>query len=242
MHSSGRHFQAALASLLLALLLAAPAQAKAPSGAIPTPYISDYTTRGTDCPGWRVKHGTKWVRWQTYAAGFVGSRFATVASRGKLCALARSAGKRALVVSKAGWTRDPFPATQVVKARGREESIDAGAPAGWRCYALPSQWGLHAAQLAAQAGEPFNVGSGAFGAAQGLVNQFGYCVSGRASRDVDGDGKWHGGEFVAWGPSIARCDMQLALRGEEDKDGSTIYPPFYHVVGFPTTSYNTAPC
>ncbi|MEX0992803.1 MAG: hypothetical protein WDZ37_02290 [Solirubrobacterales bacterium] len=229
--------------LVLVALAGAPAQAKAPSGPVPNGYISNYAKRGTDCTGWRATRGNRWVRWQTYAAGAVGSRWAVVASADKLCAAARSAAKTVIGHTVAGWPDDPFPIAQALAVRGHEDRFEQGAPRGWRCYVLPSQWGLHAKQLAAEAGEPLNQGSGAFGAAQGLVNSFSYCVTSRARRDVvDGDGKWHGGEYIAWGPKAARCDIRLALRGEQQKDGSTIYPPFYQVQAGAPAYYNTAPC
>ena len=239
----------ALVTVFLVLLGGASAQAYTPPLWSPIRYIDNYRQRAVDCPGFRPIVGQSWIRWQTYAAGVVGSRWTTVASSSKLCAKAEAAGRaRQAFRHLAGWPNLLFPRIYAVGPGGvgltPKEQFTFGAPSGWRCYELPSGWAVNAATLARKDGQTLTLSSGAFGAAQGNASPYNYCLSApapvrkRGRRGAKGRPKEP--DFIVWGPSAVKCDLRVSLHGEnEDKTDPTalVYPSFFTVVSGNAVSY-----
>ncbi len=220
---------------------AAPPVANRAASPIPNAYISGYAG-GTDCGGWADKK-YRWIKWQTYAAGTVGVRWLTTASSPKLCRTANSRGKINVSRALVNWPYGPFPMHQAGSGgQLKVHPLTGGVPKGWRCFGAPSQWALNAQYMANTAGQSLSGNSGAFGAAQGLANEFGFCVSGKAR--LGEDKKWHGGAWIAWGPSALKCQLRLKLRGTPDPNGGTdTYPSFDQVrTGNPAGFYNATAC
>lgn len=213
------------------------------SGAIPNNYIANYQARNSYCPSIHRPRLRRWVSWQTYVAGRAGSWWYTGASSKRLCKLARDTATKNLSRSASpGWPGRAFPIGNLGSyVDGGQELPMRGAPRGWRCFDLPSTWGLNAADLAAGAGEALS--EGAFGAAQGPVNPFHYCVSRKAKRNQND--QWVGGDFFFWGPMILECDLRLSIIGIPDPDNPGIdkSPDFGSVVGSQGNGYyNVSSC
>lgn len=213
---------ATVAAVLAAAAAAVPAGA-APKrdSAVPQDYIAGFAKRGVDCAPWRAR---TWVSWQTYAAGRVGQRWRGAASSRSLCGLARATGTRDAARRAVAGLQ--FTEVLAVSANGRARRLESGAPSGWRCYRLPTQWSLSA--FALDRDGPGGLDE-AFAAAAGLAAPFGFCVS--RARLIGS--KYAGGRFFTWGPDIADCTVRLNLMGTPDpaSPGSEVFPSYSTVTG-----------
>lgn len=237
-HGAVRLFLMVLVLGLATPTLAPSAGAATPGKDSPTPdaYLVGFARRGVDCTPWRDR---TWVSWQTYVAGRTGDRWRGAASARGLCALARTVGRRAVAPRLVAGLR--FPEALAVAANGRAIRLDNVAPAGWRCYQLPTQWSLSAY---AQARDPSGDLEDAYGAAAGLAAPFGYCVSGARRQGS----RWSGGRFLTFGPDAGDCVVRLRLFGRPDpaSPGSETFPPFSEVDGRADRAlasfYDQTPC
>lgn len=209
-------------TVCLAALWSASTALGAPPGkdsAVPQDYIIGFAKRGVDCAKWR---GRTWASWQTYASGRSGDRWVSVASARGLCGTAQATGRRAVAPRAAAGLR--FPEALAAASNGRVVKLDNAAPAGWRCFRLPTQWSLSAY---AQAEDPSGELDAAYAATNGLAAPFGFCVSG-ARRSGK---RWAGGRFFSFGPDAGDCLVRLKLLGTPDPagQGADTFPSYSEV-------------
>jgi hypothetical protein len=233
----GRRAPAALAVPAMALtaclagLLAPPAGAK-PSAkpslaaALPGTYIASYK-KARSC---KDMVDAPWINWLTYAQGKVSDEWAlTYGGRKASCGLAKSASRR-LIESRgfadgAGFAKidwQGYAMTVGDKGTG-DEPIGRSAPPGWKCFALPSQWGT-SAWTYAEIGGLGAPDEYAFSGATGSTAGGGFCVTGAKA---GAGGVWHGGSFLAWQPDTRTCGAAYLLRQNEDAGPEEPEQPSY---------------
>lgn len=223
-------------TVVLVLLAAGLARAGSAAGpaaspitaALPDAYLADHA-QDKKCKDFLEPI---WVSFLTYAAATVGDEWTVVTNSPTVCKLATTTAEK---------IRDYLPANDgggppltisgiesYAKLVGRgttDDPISAKhAPAGWKCFALPSVWGALAWSYAAldHSGVP---GDPEFAQASGPSAGAGYCVKGAK---FDASGIWHGGTYFWWAPDTTTCRGRYKLKEIPDPDnpGQTKSPPF----------------
>ncbi len=205
----------ALISIAAAAISAPPASAKASIGyADPAHYIASWQQRAKGCGGFLSPQFTNWL---TYAHATVGAHWLVRVSQPSLCSQAKQLGKKLLLSAPAsdGATISKVEMQRYALLFGQQGRTDDlltptdGGPPGWRCYALPSEWGESAWGFAESEGGSGRPESGAFGSASGAAAGAGFCVAGA---HAGAQGRWDGGSFFSWAPNPTDCVTDYELR------------------------------
>jgi hypothetical protein len=193
------------------------------SYAIPGHYIVGYSTVAKVCTDMT---GMAWANWLTYAVAIVGNEWIITSNSSKLCTYAAKAA-HALIPTITSFhdggashsKRDQQGyALLAGLAKGNMDKriIHGNLPAGWKCFALQSLWGLMAWNYAVQSnvGQP---GDDQWAPASGPNAGAGYCESGGT---LVAPGAWKGGRFFTWAPDTRTCKAHYKLKDEPDPNHS----------------------
>lgn len=185
------------------------------SAAVPGTYFTDYKQKAKQCSD---MSSAVWTSWTTYTSAQVGYEW-QVTKGGKVgCTFAKKWADRLIEslpfndgtgLQKIDW--QGYAITVGDKGTS-DDPIGHDRPPGWKCYALPSEWGVlawHYAELGG-IGVPNDE---AFAPSQGAAAGGGYCVTGAR---FDGQGDWSGGSFFTWVPDILRCRAAYKLHEREE--------------------------
>jgi hypothetical protein len=219
---------AGCAAVLLAGLIAAPSPAVAGQRTkvnvaeiIPGHYITNYAKVAHLCPN---VTGYAWASWITYASATLGTEWVSTASSDTLCPFAAKSINPLIdhMLFRDGTVSNgPPKENQESWARAIQEasrsptgapSVSRNVPAGWKCFALQSFWGMTAwsAALRVHSGSP---GNDQWAPATGPAAGAGFCVKGGKK---DATGAWKGGQFFTWAPDTRTCKTRFKLHEEED--------------------------
>lgn len=213
-----------LAGLTATSISAEAASAAAPSIALADPahWIVNWEQRAKPCAD---LSSPTFTTWNTYAQATVGQDWFVRSSAKGNCRLAGQTARRLIpealasdgtpdnnrinMQSYALLVGNHNPSVPSPPQRVKKGSV----PKGFRCFALPSQWGESSWAIA----EMMGIGApntAAFSQASGVAAGAGFCVSG--ARLIKSTFSFKGGTFFAWLPNPQACVRSYRIQQKDD--------------------------